>query len=460
MPEIKDVLDDVQREVKKFGEDVTGLKTSMEKDLKEVRDLAEKAGKNAGEGTQLKKDLEALTTGVTEKHAAIEAAVKKIQDESIKAAQDRMDELEKKLNRARLNGGGGGDDEFKQAREFAEIKSALHKTLKSGVRMPDDAVNVDEFKGYEAAFNRVISNRQGEDGLSPEERKDMSVGSDPDGGYLLVPKVSSRTMMIVRESSPLREIATIETISTSELEIPIDEDEAGASWAGETADRPKTDTPQVGKQTIVAHEMYAFPKATQKFVEDAGIDVGAWLGRKIGEKFGRTEATAFVAGNGVGKPRGFLTYASGTSRGQIEQVVSGAATAVTFDGLINLTAALKGFYKANANFLMKRTTVGAVMLLKDGNGQYLWRPNNQVGQPSLLLGYAVREAEDMVAVDAGTLSIAFGDFKAGYTIVDRMGISVLVDPYTAKPFVGYYTRRRVGGDVTNFEAIKLQKISA
>lgn len=459
MPELKDVLDDVQREVKKFGDDVGQLKTSMERDLKEVRDLAEKAGKNAGDGTQLKKDIEALTAGVAEKHDAIEAKVKEIMTKAEEGAK-QMVEVERKLNRLRLSGGPAGDDELKAAREFAEIKAALNKTLKPGERLPDDQINAEEFKAYEAAFNRAISSRQGEDGLSPEQRKDMSVGSDPDGGYLVTPAISARTMTIIRESSPIREIATVETISTSELEIPVDEDEAEAQWAGETQSRAKTGTPQVGKQTIVANELYAFPMATQKFIEDAGIDVGAWLGRKVGEKFGRTEATAFVVGNGVNKPRGFLTYPSGTSRGQIEQIISGAATAVSFDGLINLITALKAGYKANANFLMKRTTVGAVMLLKDGNNQYLWRPNNQAGQPSLLLGYPVREAEDMATVAAGSLSIAFGDFRAGYTIVDRRGMSVLVDPYTAKPFVGYYTRRRVGGDVTNFEAIKLQKIAA
>jgi HK97 family phage major capsid protein len=459
MPELKDVLDDVQREVKKFGDDVGNLKTSMEKDLKEVRELAEKAGKSAGDGTQLKKDIEALTAGVAEKHAAIEAQVKEIMIKAEEGAKQMID-VEKKLNRLRLSGGSGGDDELKDARAFAQIKSVLHKELKSGERLSDEAVNLEEFKAYEDAFRRAVSNRQGEDGLSADERKAMSVGSDPDGGYLVVPAVSARTMTIIRESSPIREIATVETIATSELEIPVDEDEAGAYWAGETSARSESGTPQIGKQTIVAHEMVAFPKATQKFIEDAGIDVAAWIGRKVGEKFGRAEATAFVIGTGMNMPRGFLTYPAGTSRGKIEQIISGAATTLTFDGLINLTTALKGFYKANANFLMKRTAVGAVMLLKDGNGQYLWRPNVQAGQPSLLLGYQVREAEDMSDVGAGNLAVAFGDFRAGYTIVDRMGMSVLVDPYTAKPFVGYYTRRRVGGDVTNFEAIKLQKVAA
>jgi HK97 family phage major capsid protein len=460
MPEINDVLDDVQREVKRFGEDVTTLKASMERDLKAVRDLAEEVGKKAVDGTQIKADIAALTAGVAEKHAAIEQAVKDLEAKAVAATVDRLDDIEKRVNRFRLGGGPAGDEEFKLAREFAETRAVINKTLKPGETLADDAVDVDEYKAYSAALRRSLSNRRGESGLSAEEQKAMSAGSDPDGGYLITPAISARTMMIIRESSPIRQLATVESISTGELAIPVDEDEAGAEWGGETETPSTTTTPQVGVQTVPASELRAKPKATQQFIEDGGVDVGQWLGRKLGEKFGRTEATAFVAGNGVKKPRGILTYPDGTTRGKIEQVVSGHATLVTFDGLINLVTALKGFYKANANFLMKRTTVGAVMLLKDGNGQYLWRPSNQAGQPALLLGYAVNEAEDMATVGAGALSIAFGDFMAGYTVVDRLGMSVLVDPYSAKPFVEYYTRRRVGGDVTNFEAIKLQVIGA
>src|SRR3546814_488333 len=149
----------------------------------------------------------------------------------------------------------------------------------------------------------MISNRQGEHGLSLDEQKSMSVGSDPNGGYLVTPAVSNRVMMIVRESSPLRELATVESITSSELEIPIDEDEAEAQWAGETEARSETTTARVGMQTIPVWEIYAKPKATQKFLEDSGVDVAAWLARKCGERFGRKEATGFVAGTGIKQPR-------------------------------------------------------------------------------------------------------------------------------------------------------------
>jgi HK97 family phage major capsid protein len=255
-------------------------------------------------------------------------------------------------------------------------------------------------------------------------------------------------------------MATVENISTDAIEYPVDDDEAGANWVGETESRPATSTPQVGVQRIPVHEMYAFPMVTQKLLEDASVDVEAWLARKIGAKFGRLEATAFVSGNGVKKPRGFLTYPNGTTRGSIEQIVSGNATALTADGLINLIMSIKEPYSANAAFLMRRAAVGSVMLFKDGNGQYIWRPGLEMGRPSSLLGYPIREAADMPAIGAGALAVAFGDWRTAYTIVDRLGITTLRDPYTAKPFVGFYTRKRVGGDVTNFEAIKLQVVSA
>lgn len=458
MADLSDVLDTVQREVKRFGDDVTALERSLKRDLADVRDMAEKAGRAAVSNPEIKKDLDAITAGIAEKHAALQAQVKSMEDGATSVAS-RMDDLERKLNRGRLSGGPGSDDEFKAAHQFFATKAAIRKELKPGDKLSDAAVNVDEYKAYDAAFSHAISNRQGEHGLSSDERKAMSVGSDPDGGYLVPSATSNRIMTIVRESSPLRRLATIENISGPDLKIPIDEDEADAGWVGETEGRPETGTPKGGTQTIPAYELYAQPKATQQFIEDAGIDVAAWLGRKVGEKFARVEATSFFLGNGVKKPRGILTYPAGTTRGTIEQIVSGGATSIAFDGIINLITALKGPYKTGAAFMMKRTTVGAVMLLKDTTGQYLWRPNNQVGQPSLLLGYPVEEAEDQPAVAAGALAMSFGDFKAAYTILDRLGISVLVDPYTAKPFVSYYTRKRVGGDVTNFEALKLMKIS-
>jgi HK97 family phage major capsid protein len=457
MPDINDVLADVQREVKAFGDNVTGLKATFEKDLAEVRSLAEKAEKKAGDN-ELKNAVDVLSNGVAEKHAAIEAQVKKLAEEAAKAAEVNA-ELEKKFGRLRIGSGGGDPEaEIKAAIDFERTRLSIRDELKSTTILTPEKVDAAAFAAYKNTFATYL--RKGERKIDDAELKAMSVGSDPNGGYLVTPSVSSRMQTRVYEASPMRGLAYIETIASDRLELNIDEDEADAGWVGETESRSTTDSPTVGIQTIAVNEIYAKPKATQKLLEDASIDIEAWLGRKIGEKFGRIEATGFISGNGVKKPRGILTYSSGTARGQIEQVVSGHATALTFDGLINLTTALKEDYASGAVFLMRRASVGSVLLLKDGNGQYIWRQSQESGKPSLLLGYPVREAADMPAVGAGNLAVAFGNFNRGYTIVDRLGISTLVDPYSAKPFVEFYSRKRVGGDVTNFEAIKLLKVAA
>lgn len=461
MPELKDVLDDVQREVKKFGDDVHSLKSSLERDLKSVRDLAEKAGKDAEVGTQLKSDLDALSRGVEEKHLAIEAKVKEILDKAEKEAEAIL-EIQKKMGRPGAIGAGGGDDAklFKDAAEFKRVAMSRRGELKATTILTPEHVNVDEYKAFEQAF--AMSLRREVNYLSPDEQKAMMVGSDPDGGYLVPTATSSRIITKVYETSPLDELAYHETISTDAIEIPVDTDEAGAGWVGETDARPETSTPQVGIQRIPVHEIYAKPKATQQLLEDAGVDIEAWLARKVSEKFARMRATAFILGNGIKKPRGILTYPAGPdgARGTIAQIPSGAATTLTPDGLIKLTFALKDKYLANANWLMKRGTVGALMLFKDNQGQYMWRPGLQAGQPSVLLGYNVRRADDMPSVVAGGLPVAFGDFRAGYTVVDRLGIRTLRDPYSSKPFVEFYTRQRVGGDVVDFEAFALQVVSA
>jgi HK97 family phage major capsid protein len=287
----------------------------------------------------------------------------------------------------------------------------------------------------------------------------MSVGSDPDGGYMVTPTIGQIITGVQFETSPIRQLADVQTISTDAYEAPRDDDEAAAGWVGEQEDRTETGTPKVGIQRIPVHELYANPKVTQKLLEDNAWNIESWLGNKIGDKFGRTEATAFVVGNGIKKPRGFLTYASGPyaagGSGKIEQVAAGTGGTIAWDDLINVMTALKEYYLNGAVWLMQRATVGKAMLLKDGEGRYIWQQNQQVGKPSILLGHEVRQAADMNAVGASALPIAFGNFKIGYTIVDRVGVSTLRDPYTAKPFVQFYTRKRVGGDVTNFEAIKL-----
>ncbi len=321
-----------------------------------------------------------------------------------------------------------------------------------------------DMDGYKAAFDTFL--RKGEEVMGVEERKALSVGSDPDGGYVVNPDLSGRIVMKVFESSPMRAYASVQVISTDALEGLFDLNEASSGWVGETDSRAETNTPQLGKWRIPAHELYAKPKATQKLLDDASINMEAWLASKVSEKFARDEANAFVVGNGVNKPRGFLTYASGTTLpGTIEQFPTGvngalAASPDGGDALINALYGLKQQYRANATWFMNRASLKLIRKAKDSDGSYLWSPGIAAGQPATLLGYPVASFEDMPDPATNSLSIAVGDMREAYQIVDRLGIRTLRDPYSAKPYVEFYTTKRVGGDVVNFEAIKLIKLGS
>jgi HK97 family phage major capsid protein len=310
-----------------------------------------------------------------------------------------------------------------------------------------------DMDGYKAAFDTFL--RKGEEVMGPDERKALSVGTDPDGGYVVNPDLSGRIVMKVFETSPMRAYASIQVISSDALEGLFDLNEASSGWVGETDSRSETNTPQLGKWRIPAHELYAKPKATQKLLDDASINMEAWLASKVSEKFARDEANAFVVGNGVNKPRGFLTFPSGTTLpGTIERFdtgVNGAFAAAPNGGdvLINALYGLKQQYRANATWFMNRATLKLTRKLKDSDGAYLWSPGIAAGQPASLLGYPVASFEDMPDPATDSLSIAVGDMREAYQIVDRLGIRTLRDPYSAKPYVEFYTTKRVGGDVVN-----------
>lgn len=312
---------------------------------------------------------------------------------------------------------------------------------------------------YRKAFCTYL--RKGLDaGLEELHTKALSVGSDPDGGFLVTPTMSQGIIKRVQENSPMRLLASVETISSDALEILEDVDSAAAGWTTETGAVSETTSPKVGKRTIPVHELYAQPKATQKLVDDSAIDIESWITEKVAATFARSESAAFIGGTGSGQPRGILTYAAGTDWEQVEQVASGTDGAVTADGLMLLYYALKEEYASRATFLINRSVVQSIRLLKESTtGQYIWQPGLAAGAPDTLLGAPVMQCMDMPVAATGSLSVALADFGAAYMIVDRIGIRTLRDPYTEKPFVKFYTTKRVGGDVVNFEAIKLLKLS-
>ena len=307
---------------------------------------------------------------------------------------------------------------------------------------------------YEKSFKNYLRK-----GGNEHEVKALSSDSDTDGGLLVTPEMSSEVIKKIYETSEIRQHASVQTVSSSSLQILEDLDEAGAGWVGETEARPETSTPKFNMIEIPVHEIYAEPKATQTFLDDASINVESWLAGKVADKFSRIENTSFVSGNGSKKPKGFLAYDSGTGFGQIQQVNSGNASALTPDAMIEIFYALKTAYVNGAKWFMKRETIKQIRLFKDLENRYLWAPGLDGNASGSFLGKDIVEFADMPVVAASALPVAFGDMKQTYQIVDRIGIRTLRDPFTAKPFVKFYTTKRVGGGVKNFEALKLLKIS-
>jgi HK97 family phage major capsid protein len=392
-------------------------------------------------------------------HPSTEAAVTRLNAEISRAqemhaaAVKRMDQLETALSRSPL--GRASSDEHGEAALFA----AERKKHFSG------ELDVGAYRQYKSALRQYL--RKNNAGSDIGEIKALSVGSDPDGGYAVTPDMSGRIITLIQDTSPVRQVANVVTIGSDALEGVNDLNEATSGWIGETEAVSETGTPQIGEWRIPVWEQYAEPRATQKLLDDAMFDIEGYLVGKIADRLARMENAAFVNGNGVKKPRGFLTYPAGTptssSFSVIEQTGTGASGAFAStspgDALINLVYALKSSYRDRAVFMMKRATLAEVRKLKDSAGNYLWQPDFQQRQGGTLLGFNVVEAEDMPAIAANSLSVGFGDFSAAYQIVDRQGIRILRDSFTAKPYVKFYTTKRVGGDVVNFEAIKLLKFA-
>ena len=294
-----------------------------------------------------------------------------------------------------------------------------------------------------------------------EVQASLNKGTDAEGGFV-APREWDRTitdkLIIV---SPMRQLATVQTITTAGFSKLYNLRGTASGWVGETAARPETATPTFGSMAVTTGELYANPFATQAMLDDAEVDLEQWLAGEVETEFAFQEGTAFVSGTGAnGRPNGILTYVTGGANaaanplGAITTVNSGAAATVTADGIINLVHALPSAFTQFASFAMNRTTHGAVRLLKDTTNQYLWQPSYAAGSPATLAGYPVAELAALPNLAAASKSILFGDFARTYTVVDRMGTRVLRDPYSNKPYVGFYTVKRVGGFVNNPEAMK------
>ena len=317
---------------------------------------------------------------------------------------------------------------------------------------------------HKAAFEGYV--RRGDSNLLRNfERKGLSAGSDTDGGYV-VPEETERSInRALRDISPMRAIARVRQVSGSVYKKPFAITGPETGWIGETAARPETGSPKLEELAFPTMELYAMPAATQSLLDDAVVDIDQWVAEEVRATFAAQEGVAFVSGDGVNKPKGFLSYPTidnaAWSWGKIGTIATGTSAAFPVadpgDKLIDLVYAVKAGYRANAHFVMNRATQSVVRKMKDGDGTYLWQPSAKPGEPSSLMGFPLAESEDMPDIAADSHAIAFGDFRRGYLIVDRVGIRVLRDPYSAKPYVLFYTTKRVGGGVQDFDAIKLMK---
>lgn len=320
---------------------------------------------------------------------------------------------------------------------------------------------------HKAAFDAYV--RKGETGtLRDLEGKALAAASDPDGGYL-VPDETERTVNAsLRAISPIRAIAGVRQVSSSVFKKPFSVTGFGTGWVGETAARPETTTPTLAELSFPTMELYAMPAATSALLDDGAINVDEWIAEEVRTAFAEQEGVAFVTGNGANRPRGFLDYpkvANATwSHGNLGFIATGTAGALPAvngsDKLIDLVYAVKAAYRANGTFVMNRATQAAVRKIKDADGNYVWQPAGAPGEAPSLMGYAIAETEPMPDIANDAFAIAFGDFRRGYLVVDRVGIRVLRDPYSSKPYVLFYTTKRVGGGVQDFDAIKLLKFAA
>jgi len=310
--------------------------------------------------------------------------------------------------------------------------------------------------------------RGDEAGLRELEAKAFSAGTGADGGYLVPPETDTEIGRRISIASPMRALSTVRTVSTAVLKKPFAASGLSTGWVAETAGRPQTNTPQLSELSFPTMELYAMPAATQALLDDSAVDIEAWIAGEVDLVFAEQEGDAFIRGDGINRPKGFLSYtavAEGAwTWGNLGYVATGAAgawkTTGPSDTLVDVIYALKAGHRQNGTFMMNRKTQADVRKFKDADGNYLWRPPASAGQPASLMGFPIAEAEEMPDVGANALAVAFGDFRAGYLVVDRAGVRILRDPYSAKPYVLFYTTKRVGGGVQNFEAIKLVRFAA
>lgn len=404
------------------------------------------AAPRALRGRIFAKSEEGEVSKAIERLGGVFAEFKQKQDERLKGVEASVDSLAVKAAADRLNGGGGSME------TLTPPDPDYSQTFASWFRKGDQE---QALKAANASGNRQAIQAA------------MSSGAEDAGGYLAPVEWDRRINKSMRPISPMRRLARVIPTTVRAYSTLYSADGWGSGWVGETAARTATTTPTLDPLTFPHGEIYANPGITQQLLDDADFNLAQWLADEIGDEFAKQEGIAFISGNGTNKPRGLLTYVTGGASadhhpgGNLTVVLSGQAAALPSpDGLIDFVYGLPSPYRQNAKWLMNSMTAAAIAKFKDGDDNYLWRETYVSGQPATLLGYPVEIDENMPDVGAGALPIAFGDFLRGYVINDRQGVRILRDPYTNKPYVHFYTTKRVGGGVDDPKAIRLLKIAA
>lgn len=431
----------------------------------EVKDASggeggEKENKNAPDTVEIKKALNTFS-------GTLDAFMKKT-DEELKEQKKSFD---KKTS------------DVVTQEEVKKLTTALEeqKKLVEGLRLennrpimtaPDGTKTqlTDEQMAHKKAFDAWFRKGAGEEGLGELQKKALSVGTDPDGGYTVPVQMETAIDRVITEISEMRNIARVVQVSTASYKKRVSQGGASSGWVGEQGSRPNTDTPTLDVLEFPVMELYANPSATQSLLDDSAINIDQWLADEVSIEFAVQEGAAFVNGDGAAKPRGFLTYDTVENASWAWGKLGYKATGVSGDfadsssdpgaettNIVDLVYSLKPVFRRDARFTMNRKSVSTIMKLRDADGRQLWSSGLRDGQSDRLMGYPIYEMEDMPDIAANSLSVAFGDFQRGYIIVDRIGVRVLRDPFSAKPYVQFYTTKRVGGGIGHYEAIKLLK---
>lgn len=353
----------------------------------------------------------------------------------------------------------------------AEVQTKLQQTEERLIMLdrksqpaarPQLAASAHEGAPHQKAFDAYV--RSGDDdGLRGLEldSKSLSTAVNGDGGYLVDPQTADTIQSVLNSTASIRSIASVVNVEANSFDVLIDHTDVGAGWADETAATSETATPSIDRISIALHELSALPKASQRLLDDSAFDVEGWLANRIADKFARAEAAAFISGDGADNPKGILDHPAVDNDfwtwGNIGYVPTGIDGGIDADAIVDAVYALGAQYRVNGSFVMNSKTAGLIRKLKDSDGRFLWSDGLAAGEPARLMGYPVLIAEDMPDAGSDSFSIAFGDFAAGYTIAERSDLRVLRDPFSAKPHVLFYATKRVGGDVSDFAAIKLVK---